>query len=162
MSEMTPSAAPSMPTSSTFDIHLVNTGDNHIFDHYFEEAKARWESVLIGDLQDIPPQDIDWFYGKLNKEYKDTIDDIVIGYQISYIDGPGLVLGRAAPLYFRQTTGSPISGYMEFDFEDLATMAHEDIEVIGKYFMLLSYHSCEVARAYIFYYSKSCMRWDMF
>ncbi|GFH45125.1 hypothetical protein CTEN210_01599 [Chaetoceros tenuissimus] len=130
MSEMTPSAAPSMPTSSTFDIHLVNTGDNDIFDHYFEEAKARWESVLIGDLQDIPPQGIDWFYGKLNKEYKDTIDDIVIGYQISYIDGPGLVLGRAAPLYFRQTTGSPISGYMEFDFEDLATMAHEDIEVI--------------------------------
>ena len=133
MSEMTPSAAPSMPKSSTFDIHLVNTGDNDIFDHYFEEAKARWESVLIGDLQDIPPQGIDWFYGKLNKEYKDTIDDIVIGYQISYIDGPGLVLGRAAPLYFRQTTGSPISGYMEFDFEDLATMAHEDIEVISKY-----------------------------
>jgi Leishmanolysin len=98
----------------------------------FEEAKARWEAVIAGELdnyQESTPYGIsDWFGGAFHGAYKSAIDDLVIGFAIEYIDGAGAVLGSAGCRY--RTGNRCLSGIMRFEKEDLSRMAIEDIKVI--------------------------------
>ena len=109
----------------------MNTGTNTNFDAAFASAKARWESIIIGDLVDFPADPgVDWFGGKLSASYSGAIDDVVIGYEMKYIDGINNTLGGAGPYYYRTSTNSPISGVMIFDQDDFAAMSAADAEII--------------------------------
>jgi hypothetical protein len=115
--------------ASPFTITLMNMGNNTNFDAAFASAKARWESIIKCDLQDIASQssesDFDWFNGQFSEPFNGAVDDVVIGFSIQPIDGVNGVLGFAGAQYLRgQTDGSsPISGIMVFDQEDFARIS---------------------------------------
>ena len=109
------------PNGKNFEITLVNTGTNSMYDSAFAKAKARWESIIKCDLPDMSQdENFDWFAGLLSQPYNTTVDDIVIGYEIKFIDGQKGILGSAGPIYFRNGKSSPISGRMIFDEDDFA------------------------------------------
>jgi hypothetical protein len=88
----------------------------------FEDAKARWESHLTGDVspgaifnsQGYPVCDGPPFY--------EAVDDLLIYVIVEYIDGPSGILGVAGPCYVRSGSLLPFLGKMRFDSADLATM----------------------------------------
>ncbi len=93
-----------------FDITLINMMPNAtnaawLYDKAFEEAKERWEEIIVGDLPgysaDELPDDI--FPGAFDDAgpVNIDIDDVAIGYAIIPIDGPGKILGQAGPRYYR-------------------------------------------------------------
>ena len=120
-----------IPITSNFNITLINAGSSTKYDDAFEAARTRWESIFVEKLYSFPKQadGFDWFYGLLSKGYNDLVDDIVIGYEIGYIDGPGQVLGAAGKLYTRYD-GSTISGRMNFEEMDLDNMAADDAAIV--------------------------------
>lgn len=75
----------------------------------FEQAAARWKSIIVGDLPDVTYQ------GRV-------IDDLLIEVRAAPVDGVGRVLGQSAPGGFRTGTWLPYYGTMEFDSADLAAM----------------------------------------
>lgn len=88
-----------------------------------QAAAQRWQDIITADAANVPAQGIDW---SANVSYPYTytgpVDDIIIFYQITPIDGPFNILGQAGPLYYRIASGQPISAFMEFDyctFEDI-------------------------------------------
>jgi len=122
--------AESCQSCADFSITLVNAGDNTNYDQAFVKAKKRWESIIIGDLSNTAnPGGLDFFVDLLSVNYTGSVDDIVIGYEISYIDGPGETIGYAGPIYYRPTY-APLSGVMIFDEDDFASYANDDIDVI--------------------------------
>lgn len=125
-----PTPAPVPPTPSAFTITLINTGTNTDFDAAFASAKARWESIIVSDLADVSGDGTDWFAGRMSSSYTGDVDDVVIGYEMAFIDGPGSVLGSAGPTYIRSSTGSPIAGTMNFDEDDFASMSSTNAEII--------------------------------
>ena len=85
----------------------------------FKDAADRWAQVIVGDLEDVKLPD------------GTVIDDVRIDAAGVFIDGPGRVLGRAAPRLFR-TQGSrdeflTITGFMEFDIDDIPTMIEQGL-----------------------------------
>jgi hypothetical protein len=97
-------------TTGAFDIQFRFTGLSASLQSVFEQAAAKWESVITGDLPSA-------IYGGV------AVDDLLIDASGVAIDGTGNVLGQAGPDAFR-TTGSrlPYHGAMEFDTADLASM----------------------------------------
>lgn len=58
------------------------------------------------------------------------MDDLVIGFTMENIDGPGSILGSAGPLHTR-TDGTPLSGQMKFDTSDIgSTISDEDFKSV--------------------------------
>jgi hypothetical protein len=98
------------PTSGAFDIQIVYSGFTASQRTIFEQAAARWESIIVGDLP--------------NATYNGVIvDDLLINASATAIDGVGGTLGQAG--YDRaRTSGTqlPYHGSMEFDSADLASM----------------------------------------
>lgn len=118
-------------------------GEERAYDESFVKAKSRWERVILNDLPDVPVQsgiqDHDWFSGVFGagKAVNDAIDDVLIGYSVTEIDGvPSIgnnVLGQAMPLYVRLTSklsAPTISGMMIFDKADFDSMNIVDVELI--------------------------------
>ena len=117
-----------------YDIQLINTGSNFEFDNLFEKAKRKWECIILNELDGFGQQSesFNWFGSGEFGEYNGPVDDIVIGYKVDYIDGPGEggfnTLGFAGPRYFRiynepnEQQFLPISGIMVFDSYDLDAM----------------------------------------
>ena len=103
-----------------------------VYDAMFEDAVTRWESIIINDLQDYGAQGLtfDWFGGQFSSGYNGPVDDVVIGYEIGYIDGPGKHLGFAGPSYVRPGSTSTISGIMKFEEADLNNFDTGDVETI--------------------------------
>jgi hypothetical protein len=101
---------PSTPSSGAFDIQIVYSGFTASQRAIFEQAAAKWESIIVGDLP--------------NATYGGTIvDDLMINASSSAIDGVGGTLGQAG--YDRaRTSGTqlPYHGSMEFDSADMASM----------------------------------------
>jgi hypothetical protein len=88
----------------------------------FQNAKAKWEALIIGDLPDVS-LNVDSGKGCGDPEFppvRETVDDLLIYVRFSAIDGPGGVLGRAGPCMIRNTGGLPILGIMIFDTDDMA------------------------------------------
>jgi len=116
-----------------FSITLMNMGSNTNYDAAFASAKAKWESIIKCDLPDIgaQPEGFDWFNGQFApKSYRGSIDDILIGFNLDYIDGVSNILGFAGATFVRNGFSSPISGIMVFDSADFDTMSQNDAEII--------------------------------
>ena len=109
----TPTPAPT-PTPSTggFDIQLNYQGLTTSEQAIFQQAAARWEQIIIGDLP--------------NATYASrVVDDLLIDASATAIDGVGGTLGQAGPDRFRSGTLMPYHGSMQFDTADLAAMARD-------------------------------------
>ncbi len=95
----------------------------------FTAAEARLEAIITGDVPDV------------NVPGRGLVDDIIIDASGVAIDGAGGVLGQAGPNMLRPGTNLPITGTMEFDTADLASLEasgeltlvilHEMLHVIG-------------------------------
>ena len=114
-------------------------GDTTNYDTVIARAAKRWEHVIHGDLpRAFNENNSDWFRNKIpgGKQYTaPVVDDVVIGYAIRFLDGPGGILGQAGPIKFRGTSKSQrpyatISGILYLDAADLQRYDSEDQEAI--------------------------------
>ncbi len=94
-------------TAFAFDIEIDFTG-NEIYASAFMRAAERWESIITSDLADV-------------QTFNGRIDDLRITASVTEIDGPGHVLGQAAPTAIR-SNGLPFAGIMQFDSADIDSM----------------------------------------
>ncbi len=107
-----------------YDIVLrFNTGSNPTATQQqaFDSAEARWESVVIGELPDVP---VNRPVGTCSSTapINETVDDLLILITLEPIDGVGGVLGSAGPCLIRSGSNLPIVGRMRFDTADLAAI----------------------------------------
>ena len=85
----------------------------------FENAAARWSTVITGDLSPIP------FNIPANSSCQNpnpvslTFDDVYIFVVIEAIDGPGMVLGSAGPCFLRTPSFLPFAGVIRLDVDDV-------------------------------------------
>ncbi|MDX2058666.1 MAG: leishmanolysin-related zinc metalloendopeptidase [Gemmatimonadales bacterium] len=88
----------------------------------FDEAAAKWGSLILGDLSDVPfvPGDDMSFCG--GQTLDETIDDLLIFARIDRIDGPGNVLGQAGACYIRDDNFLSVVGIMQFDVDDVTNL----------------------------------------
>jgi len=117
--------SPASPSTSKFNIALVNMGEDTSYDHLFKRAATKWEQIVIGDLPDMPQRSYsahDWFGNEWEETVNVDIDDVLIGYSTENIDGLGGVLGFAGPIYSRRSDDSvtAVSGVMKFDGVDFS------------------------------------------
>ncbi len=114
-------------TASSFDIDVEFSGLAQ-YQTYFDQAAARFEAMLTGDLPDVT----------LNGR---VIDDLLINASVVTIDGSGGILGQAGFTGYRDESLLPYEGIMQFDAADVAGMvsagifadvvAHEMAHVLG-------------------------------
>jgi hypothetical protein len=133
---------PTAPPAFTIDIQFV--GDIPAADQaIFQSAKARWESVIVGDKLDFETAGI--VSQRLDSACvlpRPTIDDLYICAKYEAIDGNEKIVGIAGPNFSRQD-GTAAIGSMTFDTADIAllnrtnslkdTILHEMGHVIGRY-----------------------------
>jgi len=99
------------PSSSAFRINVRFLGGlTPTQQDMFMLAAARWSRVITGDLPTV------------RLPSGELIDDVVINASGVFIDGSGMVLGRAGPTALRSDSMLPATGMMEFDTADLARM----------------------------------------
>ncbi len=108
----TPSPTPTTNTNNAaggFQITLSMSGLTVSQQAVFQQAAARWEQVIVGDLP--------------NATYRgQSVDDLLINASAVSIDGVNGVLGQAGPDAFRSGSDLPYHGIMQFDSADLASM----------------------------------------
>jgi hypothetical protein len=92
-----------------FHIDLNVTGLSPTQTTILNEAAARWEQVVVGDLPNAV------YAGK-------TVDDLLIDVSTASIDGPGGVVGRGGPDAFRSGSFLPYHAILVLDTADLATL----------------------------------------
>ncbi len=95
--------------ASEFNIELNATGLTATQRTIFNQAVARWQQIIVGDLPNVTYQ------GR-------TIDDLLIDVSIRTIDGVGGILGQASADRFRSGSQLPYHGFMQFDSADVARM----------------------------------------
>lgn len=88
----------------------------------FQNAAAKWGTVITGDLADINGTVPSGTCGSGTPTVTLNFDDLVIIAGVEAIDGPGGVLGSAGPCLIRNTGSLPILGVMRFDAADVANM----------------------------------------
>ena len=109
--------APTVPGNFNIDLDLVGVSASDRT--FFTDAKLRWESIIRGDLQDIPITGADPPSAGCAYPTTMVVDDLYICAQFVAIDGPGRILGSAGPIYIRRIDGLTITGEMEFDSADI-------------------------------------------
>jgi len=121
--------------AAQFDITLVDMGSIPAPAQYvaaFQEAKERWEAIITGELVNLESATSygisDWFGNAFDSPYTAAFDDIVIGYQIGFIDGPGRVLGSAGCVYL--IGNRCVTGVMNFEAVDFDSYDIEDAKAI--------------------------------
>ena len=88
----------------------------------FANALAKWETLIYGDVPDIP---INLPAGSCQASLpaiNETVDDVIIFASVDSIDGPGAILGRAGPCLVRGSDNLPLIGVMVFDSADVAAL----------------------------------------
>jgi len=109
---------PPPPPGGAFNITLQLSGLSASQQAIFQQAAAKWESIITGDLPNATYQGI-------------AVDDVLIEGAGAAIDGVGGILGQAGPDAFRSGgAGLPIHGTMEFDTADL-TQLETDGELLA-------------------------------
>lgn len=116
--------------SSFFDITLRLVGDAPNYAEEFDAAVAKWESVIQqseddGVISGLPPFDIGLGCGTL----PETIDDVFICGTFLPIDGPGMIVGGAAPFgFYTDEKGyvKSFAGIMIFDSADVSTLGEDN------------------------------------
>jgi hypothetical protein len=86
-----------------------------------EQAAARWEEVIIGDLTPVTLNEPAGVCGSPSP-VSETIDDVLILVTIDSIDGRGGVLGSAGPCFIRVASKLPILGRVRLDSADVRAM----------------------------------------
>jgi hypothetical protein len=86
----------------------------------FVDAESRWESLVTGDLANVPLAAAPGDCGEGSPAVNEIIDDVVILASVGAIDGPGAILAQAGPCYIRDPGSLPLLGLMRFDEADLA------------------------------------------
>ncbi len=116
------------PDNDGFDITLCFVTEvSETIEAAFVGARERWESLITGDLSDLPPnadapstcvtsQTAPEMQGAL-------IDDVVIYAVVEEIDGEFNVLGSAGPCFIRNSNALTSVGTMRFDVADLDRLA---------------------------------------
>jgi Leishmanolysin len=123
------------------DVRFAGTASDAIR-QAFESAADRIAGVIIGDVPDQFLANFDPSRcGGPAGAVSETVDDVVIYAEVSDIDGPGKVLGRAGPCVTRSTSRHTVVGLMQFDVADAqnllasgrfeAVVMHEMLHVIG-------------------------------
>lgn len=87
----------------------------------FANAKARWESVITNDVQDLSVNYSPGMYATC-PAIREVIDDLLIFVSVDSIDDVGNIVGQAGPCLLRN--GGPddftaLAGAMTFDIADL-------------------------------------------
>jgi hypothetical protein len=136
-------SAPPLPAPGTYNIELVNVvPPPPSVQSALNQAVTTWERVIRNELSNIsftPPVAAGTCFDS-QPEIEGTVDDIRIYVDIDSIDGPGSVLGRAGPCFSRNSDGTIIVGFMQFDSQDLenlsptvlnAVILHEMAHVFG-------------------------------
>ena len=85
----------------------------------FTAAAARWESLIFGDVTDVPVTFPNGVCG-VTQPLVETVDDIIIYAILDSIDGPGKILGQSGFCVSRSSSHLPLIGVMEFDTADVA------------------------------------------
>jgi Ca2+-binding RTX toxin-like protein len=102
---------PGQTPQSTFNIDVRFTG---LFtpsqQAAFQTAAERWEDIIVGDVPDV-------FVPGIGQ-----VDDIVIEFRSTAIDGPGGILGQTAVVSQRVITNLPSAAYIELDSADVAAL----------------------------------------
>jgi hypothetical protein len=88
----------------------------------FTNAANRWETLIFGDVSDVPVSIPAGRCGSRSPALSEIVDDVVIFASIDSIDGSGAILGQAGPCAFRSSSGFPLLGVMEFDSADVADL----------------------------------------
>ncbi len=88
----------------------------------FNNAVARWEDIVRGDVQSVSLNLSANACGSGSPPINETIDDLLIFVSVQSIDGPGGILGSAGPCVIRSSSGLPAVGRMRFDSADLASL----------------------------------------
>ncbi|HXI20544.1 MAG TPA: leishmanolysin-related zinc metalloendopeptidase [Gemmatimonadales bacterium] len=88
----------------------------------FALAKARWESLITGDLGDFNINGINTGANCGNQTLSGTTNDLLILVELVPIDGVGNILGAASPCFLRSSNNLTVIGYMKFDTADLANL----------------------------------------
>jgi hypothetical protein len=88
----------------------------------FEDAAARWGSLITGDLSDTPVSLAQGSCGTNSPSLNMTIDDLVIFARIEAIDGVNGILGAAGPCIIRSSNHLTLLGLMRFDIDDVASL----------------------------------------
>ncbi|HEX2250155.1 MAG TPA: leishmanolysin-related zinc metalloendopeptidase [Gemmatimonadales bacterium] len=90
-------------------------------------ARARWETLVTGDLPDVPVTIGAGDCGSNSPAVSETVDDLLMFVTIQPIDGPGNVLGSAGPCFVRNLGDLPILGAILLDSEDLTVIEAEGL-----------------------------------
>jgi len=110
--------------ASQFTITLQNIGPalTPARQAAFDNAKARWQQVILGDIPDVDGGIIGNTTAACGSQdlTGTMIDDVLILFTLDSIDGPGKILGAAGPCFIRQTGRLTIVGMMKFDTADVA------------------------------------------
>jgi uncharacterized protein YjdB len=99
----------------------------------FVDAKERIQQLITRDESDNPVNLSAVELARCGgRAVMETVDDVIIFAEISYIDGKGdangNILGQAGPCVFRgDATGLPLVGHMQFDSYDVPTMEAQGI-----------------------------------
>jgi hypothetical protein len=99
----------------TLDLINLPAVDQEIF----QNAARRWNQVIVSDVPDFRSSQIGQLPPYTGCKYPTIIDDLYICAIYQKIDGPGTILGSAAPIVQRtESPGYTVTGRMRFDFED--------------------------------------------
>ena len=118
----TATTQPPPPSGYTITIRFLGTPPTASQQAAFDEAAARWATLVLGDLSDqvfTPADDIRFCGGQLLDE---TVDDLLIFAEIKTIDGAGGILGQAGPCIIRDDNLLSVLGVMQFDSADVANL----------------------------------------
>lgn len=110
-------SATGVVTSFAITVRFVNPPPASLIGRFLA-AQALWEQIVFGDLPDLPVTPAAGNCGVTGVPVLDeTVDDILVWALIEPIDGPGGILGGAAPCIVR-SGGLPAVGIMIFDVAD--------------------------------------------
>ena len=93
----------------------------------FQGAATRWQQMVFGDIADITVNIPDSLCFTEQPAIVGTIDDLMIHVILDSIDGPGFILGGAAPCFIRSAGKLPLHGVMIFDTADVAMLETEGL-----------------------------------
>jgi len=116
-------AAPELPGGGAFQITLRYVGSPSPRQQLaVERAVAQWQRVIASDLTSVPVKAEAGACFRNQPAIDETIDDILIFIDFTYVDGPGNILGEAGPCFIRSESGLPVIGFLRLDNADLREM----------------------------------------
>lgn len=128
-----------VPSSYSIDLRYLAPLSAEL-ERMAEEAAARWATLVTGNLAPVqitaPPGAC--FFGE--PALNEVVDDVLVYVRIQPIDGPGNILGGAAPCAIRNADSLTALGLIQLDSDDLerlppevssAIILHEIAHVLG-------------------------------